>query len=55
MVADGLAEVAVLTALHDEMIAAHASSVRALSVATRARHREALRLASGSCEGVEMW
>lgn len=55
MVADGLAEVAVLTALQAEMTGAHVQSVDALAPATRSCHREAIRLASGFSDGVEMW
>lgn len=55
MVADGLAEVAVLTALHTEMITAQAASVSRLSPELRAVHREAIRLSARSGGGVEMW
>ncbi len=55
MVADGLAEIAVLTALQAEMAAAQVQSVDALTPETRSGHREAIRLASGLSDGVEMW
>jgi phage I-like protein len=55
MVADGQAEIAVLTALQTEMTSAHVPSVAGLSADVRARHREAIRLASGLNEGVELW
>jgi len=55
MIADGLAEVAVLTALHTEMIETHAPSVSRLSPASRATHREAIRLSARRGGGVEMW
>ena len=55
MVADGQAEIAALTALHAAMVAAHASSIGGLSPEMRARHHEAVRLASGLSDGVEMW
>jgi hypothetical protein len=55
MVADGQAEIAVLTALQTAMTSAHVSSVAGLSADVRALHREAIRLASGLSEGVELW
>jgi len=55
MVADGLAEIAVLTALQAEMAAAHAQSIDELPPETRLEHREAMRLTSGLSDGVEMW
>jgi hypothetical protein len=55
MVADGQAEIVVLTALQTEMTLSHVPSVAGLSADVRARHREAIRLASGLSEGVELW
>ena len=55
MVADGLAEIAVLRALHADMRSRHVPSVARLSQDMRARHREAIRLASGTRGGVELW
>ena len=55
MVADGQAEIAALTALHAAMVAAHASSIGGLTAEVRAQHHEAVRLASGLSDGVEMW
>lgn len=55
MVADGLAEVAALTGLRAEMVEARALSVKGLPEEVLARHRTALRLASGASDGVEMW
>jgi len=55
MVADGLAEIAVLRALQAEMRSRHVPSVARLSPELRARHREAIRLASGAHGGVELW
>jgi hypothetical protein len=55
MVADGLAEIAVLRALQADMRARHVPSVARLSPELRADHREAIRLASGAHGGVELW
>ena len=55
MVADGLAEIAVLRALQADMRSRHVPSVARLSPELRARHREAIRLASGAHGGVELW
>jgi predicted nucleic acid-binding Zn-ribbon protein len=55
MVADGVAEIEALSALQAEMASVQAPSVDALSPETRSRHREAIRLASGLSDGVEMW
>ncbi len=55
MVADGLAEIAVLRALQADMRSSHAPSVERLAPELRERHREAIRLASGAHGGVELW
>jgi len=55
MVADGMAEIEALSALQSEMARAKAQTVDALPAEVLARPREAVRLASGLSDGVEMW
>lgn len=55
MVADGVAEIAVLRALQSDMRSRHVPSVARLPPELRERHREAIRLASGAHGGVELW